>query len=358
MKPKPEQNRCPRPLRRAAIAALLMITLASCRSMGPKTIPPDGFNYNARIALQQNEQLLLNIVRLRYAEVPLFLHVNSMINQYSRTGAAGISGTDLFNTPIGSGNLSGIWTDRPTITYTPMSGQAYTQSLLTPLPPQAVFFLIQSGWSPDRLLRLSASSINGLKNEVSAPRLRRMADPGFTRLLTLMGNLKRDGALGLQIGGTEDEPTIDLFFPEQIAEDSIRDAVDEFKQLLRLDPDQNNFPIRYGLIREGPDEIVVQTHSMLEILLHTSWYMDVPPEHIAEGRTGSTFLAEGEPLLRISASRSRPATEFVTINTRGHWYYIDDRDLNSKTVFAVIQVLLNLARDGDQAVAPLISIGN
>jgi len=339
----------------AGIAVLLITSLFSCRSMGPKTIPADGFNYNARIAHQQNEQLLLNIVRLRYGEVPLFLHVSSMINQYSRSAIAGANAVDLFNSPAAGANVSGIWADRPTITYTPMSGQAYSRSILTPLPPSAVFFLIQSGWSPTRMLRLTTSSINGLKNEISTPNRRRPADPGFTRLLALMGELQRDGALGMQIGGTEADPTIELFFPEQIAEDSIRNAVSQFKQLLNLDPDLNSFPILYGQVRQGREEIVMQTHSMLEILLHVSWYMEVPTEHIAEV---PAFQPDDGPLLRINALSSRPETGYVAIKTRDHWYAIDDRDLDSKSTFGIIQVLLSLARDGSQAVAPLISIGN
>ena len=134
--------------------------------------------------------------------------------------------------------------------------------------------------------------------------------------------------------------------------------VSEFKQLLNLDQELNSFPIRYGLVQNDQEEIVVQTRSMLEILLHVSWYIDVPREHITEGRTMLTFQPEETPLLHISASKNRPETGFVEIQMRDHWYYIDDRDLESKTTFGIIHTLLSLARDGSQAVAPLISIGN
>ncbi len=340
------------------IPVLLMATLFSCRSMGPKTIPPDGFNYNARIAMQQNEQLLLNIVRLRYGEVPLFLQVSSMINQYSRSAVAGASGVDLLNMPAAGANVSGIWADRPTITYTPMSGKAYSQSLLKPLPPEAVFFLIQSGWSPTRMLRLTTSSINGLKNETSLPYGRRAADPGFVRLMSLMTELQRADALAVKIVGPDAEPAIEMFFPERAVADSIRNAITQFKQLLKLAPDQNSFPVRYGVVQESPGEIVIQTHSMLEILTHISWYIEVPEDHVRDGRTLPTFQPSGAPLLRIRASRSQPGGGFIAIKRRDHWYAIDDRDLESKTTFGVIQTLLSLARDGSQAVTPLISIGN
>ena len=118
----------------------LLIVLSSCSSMGPKTIPVDGFNYNDQIGLQQNEQLLLNIVRLRYAEVPIFLNVSSVINQYSRDARVNIGGNDFGKSPSGNAGVEGGWSDRPTITYTPMSGKAFSESLLQPIPPDVIFF--------------------------------------------------------------------------------------------------------------------------------------------------------------------------------------------------------------------------
>ena len=36
------------------------------------------------------------------------------------------------------------WADRPTITYAPLSGQEFSRNLLTPIPPRALFTLIQA----------------------------------------------------------------------------------------------------------------------------------------------------------------------------------------------------------------------
>ncbi len=47
MKDKTGTNRSVRMPIWLGIPILLLATLFSCRSMGPKTIPPDGFNYNA-----------------------------------------------------------------------------------------------------------------------------------------------------------------------------------------------------------------------------------------------------------------------------------------------------------------------
>lgn len=42
----------------------------------------DRFDYNQAIVQSTNEQMLLNMVRLRYSEPPVFLAVNSVLTQY------------------------------------------------------------------------------------------------------------------------------------------------------------------------------------------------------------------------------------------------------------------------------------
>lgn len=59
---------------------------------------------------------------------------------------------------------SGRYTDRPTITYTPLTGEKFLESFLTPLPPVNVFSLMQSGYAADFLLELCLDSFNGLDN--------------------------------------------------------------------------------------------------------------------------------------------------------------------------------------------------
>ncbi len=348
----------PQHLLAGGLLCILLLLFPSCHSLGPKTIPPDGFNYNDHIALQKNEQILLNVVRMRYGEVPFFLHVSSVINQYSRDARAGVGGANLLGTPAVGSDINGGWSDRPTITYTPVSGRVYSQSLLTPLPPATLFFLIQSGWSVNKILGLATSSINGLLNAIKDPVGRRPADPQFKELIRLLEKIQFAGVLGMDIGGTEDQPTIEIYFPEQIADEEVRELVAEFKRLLKLNPASNRFPIRYGLIQESPDELVIQTHSMLEILYGVSWLIEVPEIHINEGRTKSTYRDDTTPLVRISSSKNQPDSPFVAIKTRDHWYFIDDRDLDSKVLFSIMQILLSLAEDSSQSVGPLISIGN
>ena len=67
--------------------AVGLLVLAGCATrVGPRTIPPARFNYNEMIARSLNEQLLLNLVRLRYRDTPLFVDVGGVVAQYTVTG--------------------------------------------------------------------------------------------------------------------------------------------------------------------------------------------------------------------------------------------------------------------------------
>ena len=117
--------------------------------MGAKTIPRDQLDYGAAISDAWNEQLLTNIVRLRYVEAPFFVSLSSVINQYSRDVGA-VAGGGL-NTALGGDKntftASGTarYKDQPTITYVPLAGKNFAVSLLTPIPPESLFALFQAG---------------------------------------------------------------------------------------------------------------------------------------------------------------------------------------------------------------------
>ena len=81
--------------RRREVALLLVLSavMPACTSQGPTRLPPDRFDYNQAIASSANEQMLLNLVRLRYSEIPVFLAVSSVLTQYSYAGTVGVRGS-------------------------------------------------------------------------------------------------------------------------------------------------------------------------------------------------------------------------------------------------------------------------
>jgi hypothetical protein len=126
---------------------LSVLLLTGCASMGPGTIARDRFDYDHAVTTSWKRMMLLNLVKLRYGDTPMFLDVASIINSYSLEAqvnlGAGIAEVPGFNT--GSIGGAGRYTDKPTITYNPLLGDRFTRSLMTPIPPGVVVSLIPAG---------------------------------------------------------------------------------------------------------------------------------------------------------------------------------------------------------------------
>ena len=344
--------------------ALVMVLMASCASVGPKTIPRDQFDYGQAIANAWKEQLLSNVVGLRYVEAPVFVNVSSVINQYSLEGEVALGAG--VNTSITDGNtmtLGGAarYADRPTITYTPISGQKFARSLLTPIPPEALFALVQAGWPPEVILRLAVRSMNGIDNEWASPAQRQQADPEFVELMHVWARLRKARVLGLRREGKEGEAKILVYQMSEGATEEVRKDLRFLQESLDLDPEVKEYPLSYGLVPDEENEIMVMTSSILEIINELAWRVDVPPEHVEEGRTGSTFFGEDldiPPLIRVHYSKEQPEDSYVAVRMRDYWFYIDDRDVVSKRTFAMLQIVLSLTDSGDVGRGPVVSITN
>ena len=349
---------------RELVALACLALLTACSSLGPKSISRDQFDYGNALIESAEEQLLANMVRMRYVEAPKFLNVASVINQYALEGqvSAGLGfGSSFTGGDTQSLGVAGKWADRPTITYSPVSGQEFSRYLLTPLPPTALFSLLQSGWPVDLVLRVTVQSINGIRNESPFPRLQKPADERFFPLLEAWNRILQEHVVGVKQVKHEEQTAIVVFFPPSGASPQLADDLAFVKEALGLEPSLQEYTLVYGLVPGNSSEIAVLTNSMLEILSNLGFYFDVPPEHVAEGRTGPTFTAEehgaGPPLINVRVAEERPQDAMVAIENRGYWFYIDDRDMNSKRTFAFLQIMLSLAETGERAVGPVVAIG-
>ena len=66
---------------------------SGCAHLGPKTIPVDRFDYSTAIADSWKQQTLLNIVKLRYMDLPVFVDVASIVTGYSLQTGVSVNGT-------------------------------------------------------------------------------------------------------------------------------------------------------------------------------------------------------------------------------------------------------------------------
>jgi hypothetical protein len=354
---------------RTGILLVALLCLAGCAGIGPSTVTRDRFDYTGAIAESWKSQMLLNLVKIRYSDAPVFLDVGQIISAYSLqstfTAAGNVYSTSgtvpgVPNSSLGLG-AQGQYTDRPTITYAPLMGERFARSLMTPIPPPALLSLIQAGYPIDLSMRLVVHTVNGLQNRFGGLARRRPADPEFYELLTRLRRIQDSGAIGLRVRRVNREEAVLLTFRQKL-EPAIATEALMVRQLLGLDPQGGEFRVVYGSVAANDKELAMLTRSVLDILIDLASFIAVPETHVVERRVAPTAEPEAgpggpiPPLLRIQSSAAKPGDAFVAVPYRDHWYWIDDRDLASKGLFSFLMFVFTLVETGEKGAPPIVTI--
>jgi hypothetical protein len=358
------------PTRKCVGAALAMLALAGCTTIGPRTITVDRFDYGSAIAQSWKEQTLLNIVKIRYVDLPVFVDVSSIVAGYSlQTGMFANGVVSSANTVQGDyGSIGGqaVYTERPTITYVPMTGDKFLRALITPIDPKNIFFMLQSGYPADFVLALTVEPLNGLRNRSFSGGVQRDADPEFVRVLQLIREVQLAGGVGMRVeenkeNGKEngkDEVAV-LFFQRDDLSAELRDKGTEARQLLRLPADQYKFRLTYSPMRGTGDDLAVNSRSLLQILQSFATHVEVPEQHVLDQRTAPALdhVTEGqEGIGRIRSSTEKPKDSFVAVQYKGYWFWVDDGDWRAKRALTAIMYFFTLAEGTAPEKLPLVTI--
>jgi len=347
----------------ACLAASAM--LAGCAHLGPKSVVVDRADYSTAIADSWKQQTLLNIVKLRYMDLPVFVDVSSMVAGYSLQSGVNIGGTESSAKAI-QGNFvaagaQAIYTDRPTITYVPMTGDKFLHGLITPIDPKNIFFMLQSGYAADFILGLTVESLNGVRNRSVAAGAMREADPEFIRVLQLLREVQAAGAMGMRVEVDKAKgQTAVLFFQRDDVTPEIAEKSAEIRRLLKLPADENKFTLIYSPSRGAPGELAVNSRSLLQIMGAFASYVDIPEadlqRHSAVPAIGNTAAEGRTPPVRIYSGKNRPADAYVAMRYRDYWFWIDNDDWKTKRALTAIMFFFTLGNTGGNENLPLITI--
>ena len=345
------------------LTGLPLLFLGGCAGFGPTTVSRDRFDYTAAISDSWKSQMLFNMVKLRYGDAPVFLDVSSVINQYQIAGQINLGAT-ITNHPwttMESLGATGQYVDRPTITYTPIMGDKFARSLMSPIPPPAIFSLIQSGYPVEYVFRLLVNEINGIRNRYGGQARFHPADPEFYSLLENLAKIQKAGEIGMRVQKIEkNEGSVMIFRGRRDPETKSLSV--ETRKMLGLDPSATEFQIVYGSIPRNDREIAILTRSILEVIIDLSADIEVPAADVQEKRVNPAFVekaAAGEkisPLLRIRSSTGKPDDAFVSVRYRNSYFWIDDRDLQSKRLFSFLMFVFTLVETGEKGTAPIVTI--
>ena len=347
----------------SAIASALCFAAAGCRSVGPATLNQDRMDYVSALSDSWKNQMLLNLVKTRYADAPVFLDIASLISQYSIESGVNFGAGWQAHPYQASQTLgaSGKFTDRPTITYSPLTGEKFARSFMRPIPPSAVMQMIESGYQADLVMRVCVQAVNGLHNRRGNAPQARDADPDFYRLIGKLQTIQQAGRLAVRLQEQADKTlTMIVFEPREDA--ALQAEVSEASGLLGIAPGTREIRVVYGSVASTNTEIAMQTRSMLQILMDLASQIEVPEQDVVEKRVPPTFhgdpaLAEfAAPLVRIHCSPDNPPDAFVSVPYRGKWFWIDDRDCPSKSIFSFLMFMFSLTETGGKGEAPVMTI--
>ena len=340
----------------------------ACTSIGPATVPHDRIDYASAIGNSWKEQTLLNIVKLRYADMPIFLEVAQVIAGYQLQSTIGGNFTaGNFNaalvgpfTASGSATAAGTYTDRPTVIYSPLTGVDFLKRLMTPIPPSSVLFMLQSGYSAERIMPIMLDAINGLNNESN--RLGRPADPKFTRLVELMREGQLADAIQIRIERPKDgaESSVLIFGPVKDPQLAARGR--ELKNILGIRPELRELKVNYGGYSGKDDEIDMMTRSMLQIMLEFAAIVQVPQSDVDEGKASPGLVDSQVPValrgprLQVLVADTLPPDAYVAVQYNKRWFWIANTDIQSKYTFGIIMLLFSIADTGVKGSAPIVTI--
>ena len=348
---------------------MLCLFLPACGRFGPRQVARDSFNYNQAIARSSSEQMLINLVRLRYREVPVFLAVGSVLTQYFYGGE--LRAGTKFGKPIGGAsdmfahvNARTVYFERPTITYSPLAGQEFTQQMLTPIPDVLLFSLVQSGWPPEQLLMMGLERVNHLENipfstVPSAESLEGIR--AFHHMVQVIIELSRRRSLEMQSNNSV-TPSTDVLVFKEVQDNDSQVLTDELKSILGLDPDHSSFRVTQRLIGRKPDEITIRIRSLLTMMGFLSRGIEIPAAHLEEKRV-EDMISPVDPEfrsllfpLKIHSSVERPVDASVAVRHHDHWFYIKHSDHMSKQAFGLLTYLFQMQSPQAQTLGPMITV--
>ena len=237
----------------------LLLLMTGCTGIGAARIEGDRNNYNQAIQQTNDEQLLLNLVRLKYRDTPFFMEVSNVASQFIFSAGADASSVINEGAPGTFGfGAEASFQERPTITYTPLQGDQFIKRVLAPITLQTIALLYDSGWKIDRLFLLCLQGMNKAKNAPSATGPTPDLAPdyeGFAQAVSILRSFQSQDAMEMFLEIENKFPQLVMIFDKEV-----QDSPDlrEFASLVGVAPDNGRFKMT---ALNGSQNIRIRTRS-------------------------------------------------------------------------------------------------
>ncbi|MEM1027776.1 MAG: hypothetical protein AAGJ38_06805 [Planctomycetota bacterium] len=349
-------------LSRWPLVYFLAVLTAGCALVGPESIRSGRLAYNESVQVTGDQELLLNIIRLRYRDTPTILQIASINTQFNlETRLNG--GTTIVPSNAENFNISGTqsYYERPTISYRPVVGQAFIQQMLEPVNEDKLVLLYNAGWPVDTLFGLTVQSINGIQNAPGASGPTPELDPDFRRFQRIARNFRDLQRAGLLTVGRDQNSSQLRIVPDV----GLQNEIAFIQKALKLDENANKYRIAQATDAGKRDTIAIVPRSLMSAMFYLSQGVDVPKGDIEDGRVFTAQYADGQPvdwqqetngLFRVRTGWLAPSNAYVSVKYRDRWFYISDNDLSSKTTFALISQLFAMQAGNIRNSGPVLTL--
>ncbi len=396
------------------LAGAAVIAAGGC-NMGPEALPADRGMYNAAVQQSGNEQLLLNMVRLKYREPMTFLQISSISSHrnYSANASGSVTipeaGMKVFSPSAGTS-----YSEQPTLTYTTLEGEEFASRILTETDMSTFTLLARGGWSVEHLMRIMVERLGELQNypTTGAEHKTDTEYERFVELACLWAKLQSRGDLNFMVSPgepvvvAENIPADDVAADTYLAADESgysltknpdggyrmtkpgtpslvvrikyadKSQADRADELLGASPPRKRFD--GGVVEKielvssheatkhrRPGQVPIQLRSYSDMLYYVAQGIQTPPGHVEAGLIKKYKDTRGrvidrrrltKDLLDVRYSRSRPAGAFLAVKHRDGWFYIADGDVGSKDAFALLKIIFALQSKAPSGGQPVLTI--
>jgi len=302
----------------ATLFSLSILFMGGC-TFGPKAIKDNFTHYNNTLHYNQNQQLLINIVRMKYREPVTFMKVGTLSTGYSYGMSSSYSGSKSYpknpTARILGWNFGTNYSEKPTITYNMIEGETFVKQMMKEIDTEAFVLLYRSGWPIDKLMYLlmENTGTNSIDDNV------------FDDIAIKLKRLQKENKLDLFIKEKDKVKTI-------VATWNDEDAID--KKIKKY------------------EDLAFNMRSFNDVMFELSKCVNVPPmdnDVVKEQNTNSDFKV----LCGLQNKRA-----FISVLYRGHRFYIPDQDLESKNYFTLLRTLYQLQSGDIKSVQPVFTISN
>ena len=305
------------------LPALILLLATGC-TMHTQAIRRDFADYNETIHYNNSQQMLLNLVRLKYRETPLFMEVGALSASYDASGSLEFGAGRISDAGVVNGRVGGSFSARPTITYTPLSGEMYVRRVLAEIDPETFILLVHSGWPIDSLCQVMTEKIMDFRNNEDEETY-----PAFLELVQTLAEAQDEDRL--RFLQEEDEHMVmeitttrgDLFAGRRTTES---------RSYL--------VPLERFMFR-----------SLLDLMFFLGKNTDVPEDQLDQVRSGRT-----NGWMHIRYHKHEPEDAVVAVRHNGYYFSIARNDIRSKDTFALLKLLFAIQAGDVKTVQPILTL--